>query len=270
MRRYLRNNRIRIPLYNDRESILGIVLLLILIDVSNNWYCMCPSGARTVNPCAHVIAILMFIFLVRSNRLDHPLITHPSEPINCARYERYAKCCPCSWARPPPKPPVPSDINDTAINIDVNMADGVDNDSSDNEDHVDEEKEALLIFPGDATDSLLRNNANNIIISDRNTFQSLHDNGDHSNIYIETDEESYGGDDADSYCPMVSDNASDNHNTDNDSFCNSNVSNHPSDDDIIHEMDVAPGSLYSKQMDESDGGGPPPKKRRYNTRSGDN
>eukprot|EP01083_Nonionella_stella_P025876 71232_1 len=151
---------------------------------------MCPTGARTVNPCAHVVAVLMFILLVRSNRLNHPLITQPSEPINCALYERYAKRCPCSWVRPPPKPPAPSS-NDSAINVNINV-----HDTSDIDDHDEEEKQdELLTFPGDDihdNDNLSRNNSNNIIISNRCALERTLNGSDDADIES----------DADSFRPM--------------------------------------------------------------------
>eukprot|EP01083_Nonionella_stella_P121988 366730_1 len=182
----------------------------------------------------------MFIFLVRSNRLNHPLITQPSEPINCAVYERYAKKCPYSWVIPPPKP-LPPSSDDTAINMDVNMADDVDNGSD--IDHDEEEKQnELMTFPGDASDHLVRNNSNNIIISNRNalegTFQSLlprldsewDDHAHQNTIEIESEYDEHGS---------ISDIESD------------NVDSHPSDDDIINEMDVPPASQHGKEeMDE--------------------
>ncbi len=75
------------------------------------YYCTGPSGARTINPCAHIVAILVMIWLIRSNMWNSVLINVP-HPIDCHLYNEYLKTHPTSYFLDPPKPPQPNNNNE--------------------------------------------------------------------------------------------------------------------------------------------------------------
>ena len=65
---------------------------LLFLEKQRQYYCTCKIGARSSNPCAHITALLTFIYFVRSNKLSGvlsaPSISYASfEPMNCYRHE---------------------------------------------------------------------------------------------------------------------------------------------------------------------------------------
>ena len=63
------------------------------LQKGRQYYCSCKSGARTVNPCAHITAVLVFIFLAKWGNMDEYLDeikpTHYDDPMDCIKYKRW-------------------------------------------------------------------------------------------------------------------------------------------------------------------------------------
>ena len=56
------------------------------------FYCKCKSGSRTGNPCAHITAVLMFMYHVKNESLAAYIHEHRPkypEPLNCWIYDMW-------------------------------------------------------------------------------------------------------------------------------------------------------------------------------------
>ena len=63
---------------------------LLYLQAGCKYYCSCKAGARTINPCAHITAILMYLHFITANCLDQFLAKHNAHypaPMNCYRHK---------------------------------------------------------------------------------------------------------------------------------------------------------------------------------------
>ena len=76
-----------------KENTLRAMTELDYLHKGRQYHCSCKAGARTTNPCAHITAVLVFIYLIKWGDLgeyqDKIKPTHYEDPMDCIKYKRW-------------------------------------------------------------------------------------------------------------------------------------------------------------------------------------
>ena len=78
-----------------KQDTLRAMTELAFLHKGRQYHCSCKAGARTTNPCAHITAVLVFIFLCKwgdlGGYMDKIKPTHYEDPMDCIQYKRWVE-----------------------------------------------------------------------------------------------------------------------------------------------------------------------------------